>query len=342
MFDVFSSERSLGRSVGSSGGSSLHQSRTSHRPPAPTADLAPPASLRFVGHLRRIAEDTPSAVLGRKPCRQYHLSRFATKAGEKSGIAPSPTGNDSRESPFLVLLIPLYNEESLLPALVAQLAQLRGRLAGRLSAILIDDCSTDGASARLSRYSTMPWIRIIHLAKRGGQHRALFRGMAEALRNPAATVIGSMDADMDPPANRFLLLLPYARNHDLVIGRRAGRKRYLPRLLVSVTLRFLSFLLRPNRFHDHGSMFRLYSRDLCKRCLQLEHHGAFLSGVSLLASRSPVEVTIPPDSIASPRPSHYSSGSIADAAWQMLKLLARHPFGMGMTRKSAESCPRRR
>ncbi len=60
--------------------------RTSHQPSAATIDPALPASLRSVDRPRRIAEDTPSTGLGRRPCRQYHLSRFATKAGEKTGL----------------------------------------------------------------------------------------------------------------------------------------------------------------------------------------------------------------------------------------------------------------
>ncbi len=60
--------------------------RTSHQPSATTADMASPASLRSVGRPRRIAEDTPSTGLGRKPCGQCHLSHSRTKAGEKSGI----------------------------------------------------------------------------------------------------------------------------------------------------------------------------------------------------------------------------------------------------------------
>ncbi len=60
--------------------------RISHQPSITTADIAPPASLRSVGRPWRIAEDTPSAGICRKPCGQYHLSRFTTKAGEKSGL----------------------------------------------------------------------------------------------------------------------------------------------------------------------------------------------------------------------------------------------------------------
>ncbi len=62
-----------------------HQSRVGRG--TATIDLALPASLRSVDRPRRIAEDTLSTDFGRRPCRQYHLNRFATKAGEKSGLA---------------------------------------------------------------------------------------------------------------------------------------------------------------------------------------------------------------------------------------------------------------
>ncbi len=58
----------------------------------PAAD----AGLRSIGRPRRIAEDTPSASLGRKPRSHSQLRRFATKAGEKSGL----TGEITPLSPF--------------------------------------------------------------------------------------------------------------------------------------------------------------------------------------------------------------------------------------------------
>ncbi len=61
--------------------------RTSHQPSAAMTGLALPPSLRSVDRPQRIAENTSSAGLGRRPCRQYHLSRFATKASEKSGLS---------------------------------------------------------------------------------------------------------------------------------------------------------------------------------------------------------------------------------------------------------------
>ncbi len=89
------------------GGRSL--ARISHQPSTTTTDMAPPASLRSVGRPQRIAEDTPSAGLGRKPCGQCHLSHFATKAGKKSGLAPCapPQG--------LSFIGPIYQDETVDP-----------------------------------------------------------------------------------------------------------------------------------------------------------------------------------------------------------------------------------
>ncbi len=68
-----------------------------------TTDPALPAFRQLadsVDRPRRIAEDTPSTGLGRRPCRQYRLSRFATKAGEKSGLRQAATSGFFGRSPW--------------------------------------------------------------------------------------------------------------------------------------------------------------------------------------------------------------------------------------------------
>lgn len=228
---------------------------------------------------------------------------------------------------MLALIVPLYNEETSLPRLFHELARLRVSLEEQLSVVMVDDASTDATGMLLSTQAKESWITVVRSTKRRGQHQALFLGLEEALRVDHVRVVGTMDADMDPPPEEFMNLLPYVMEHDLVIAQRKKRSRSLLRRAASFALLVLSWILRPTRIHDHGSMFRLYTVDLCRRCLHLRAHGEFLAGVSLLAAKNPVEV---PVRGASPvvRSSRYSNQAVFEAGIQMLRLLIRHPFGL--------------
>jgi hypothetical protein len=136
-----------------------------------------------------------------------------------------------------------------------------------------------------------------------------------------------MDADMDPPPDGFMTLLPYVPEHDLVIGQRRKRSRSLFRRAATLVLLVFSWILRPTRIRDHGSMFRLYTVDLCRRCLHVRSQGEFLAGVSLLTANNPVEVSVQTSSPVV-RSSRYSVRAVFVAGFQMLRLLTRHPFGL--------------
>ena len=231
---------------------------------------------------------------------------------------------------MLVVIVPLRNEEESLPRLVHELRQLRTLLEGQLLVVMVDDASTDATGAILNTLAKEAWISVVRSGRREGQLRALFRGMEEALQTDDVSVVGTMDADMDPPPQEFISLLPFLPKHDLVIARRSKRRRSLVRKGISVLLMALSWMLRPNRIHDHGSMFRLYSVDLCRRCLRVRAHGQFLAGVSLLAAKRLVEVPVHSSSPVV-RASRYANRLVFEAGLQMLRLLFHHPFGLFQT-----------
>lgn len=248
------------------------------------------------------------------------------------------TGSGEDIPKKLAIAIPMFNEAATLEPLIRGLTELKARLPFTLLAILIDDCSTDN-TMELIRLEDVPWITVISLEKRGGQHRALLAGFEHAIADPEITHIATMDADLDPPPIHVLDLLQYLPKHDMVIGRRLHRQRNPMRWFVSSLLRFFSFILRPNTMVDHGSMFRLFRRNVAAMCVSLSSHGAFVAGLSLLAARTPVEIPIQSGISASDRHTRYSPCRIFHSALQMTRLILFHPLGTRIPRDMDASMP---
>ena len=229
------------------------------------------------------------------------------------------------------IIVPMYNEARNIRELVARVSRLRNMNFQDIYLILVDDGSTDDSPSILLDVSTHSWISHIRIDRQQGQHHAVIAGFRSALHAGRSGFLGTMDADMDPGPESFADLLPYTGDHDLIVARRVKRLRSPVRTVVTIILRFLCLILRPTRIQDHGSMFRVYSRDVVRCILTFSRHGTFIPGLSLLCARSPTE--IPLNALqGTNRMSRYSLRRIVSTGWQMVRLIARYPFGKGISR----------
>jgi hypothetical protein len=105
------------------------------------------------------------------------------------------------------------------------------------------------------------------------------------------------------------------------VGGRTLRTRTKGRSAASWFLRVVCRRLSPAPITDHGSMFRLFSRSVATRCVELQWLGSCLAGLSLLAASNPVEVPLPPSS--SRRSSRYTWLGLGRVAADTLLLWAR-------------------
>ena len=92
-------------------------------------------------------------------------------------IAVSATVETSHEAPSLSVIIPVYNSEAILPALIARLGPVLHALGRRFEVILVNDGSRDASWNVISRLEREHrWIRSIDLMRNYGQHNALLAG----------------------------------------------------------------------------------------------------------------------------------------------------------------------
>src|SRR4051794_23321699 len=104
-------------------------------------------------------------------------------------------GEDSLP-PALSLVFPIFNEEAVIPTLIARLEQViadleardEGALKGRIEAIFVNDGSRDGSVALLREAACRyPWARVLAFSRNFGHQIAVTAGMQYA--RGAAVVI---------------------------------------------------------------------------------------------------------------------------------------------------------
>src|SRR5271169_540534 len=95
------------------------------------------------------------------------------------------------------IVVPIYNEEAVIPLLLHRLDALLDRLDGAAEVIIVDDGSKDSGSIVLAaKCRSNPRYRLIRLSRNFGHQIAISAGL-DATQGQAVVV---MDADLqDPP-----------------------------------------------------------------------------------------------------------------------------------------------
>ncbi len=123
--------------------------------------------------------------------------------------------------PVYSLVLPIFNEQAVLPLLFHRLDQVLADLDGPAEVILVDDGSTDCTSIILeARAKTDPRYRFIGLSRNFGQQLAMTAGLDAA----AGDAVILMDADLqDPPEIIHQMIEKWREGYEIVYARRATR-----------------------------------------------------------------------------------------------------------------------
>lgn len=178
--------------------------------------------------------------------------------------------------PHLSVVIPMYNEEPVLPLLVDRLRPLLDGLGVSYEVVAVDDGSTDLTAALLQRYHR-EWrdLRVVRLRANAGHQAAISAGLAQARGDYVVT----LDADLQDPPEVIAEMLAAAQRDkvDVVYGVRNDRttdtwfKRFSARAFY-----WLIQLLSPTKAHSDAGDFRLMSRATVDAINSLPEHGRVL------------------------------------------------------------------
>ncbi|HEV7189301.1 MAG TPA: glycosyltransferase family 2 protein [Blastococcus sp.] len=175
-------------------------------------------------------------------------------------------------APELSIVIPVYNEEEVLPLLAARLRPVVDQLGGGYEVITVDDGSTDQSPVVLQRlHREWPQLRIVRLRANAGHQAAISAGLAAARGDYVVT----LDADLQDPPEVIPEMLAAARSGaDVVYGVRSDRSTdsAFKRLSAKGFYRLIRALSGTHAQVDAGD-YRLMSRATVDAISALpEHH----------------------------------------------------------------------
>jgi len=125
------------------------------------------------------------------------------------------------ERPHLSLVIPAYNEQENIEALLMRVEGALSRTGRLFEVIIVDDGSTDRTPELLRQgMSRLPWLRVLRMGRNGGQSAAFEAGFAAA----RGDVIATIDADLQNDPEEIPRLLPMLDGYDMVTGWRKDRQ----------------------------------------------------------------------------------------------------------------------
>ncbi|MBX3203318.1 MAG: glycosyltransferase [Labilithrix sp.] len=180
--------------------------------------------------------------------------------------------------PELSLVIPIYNEEEVLPQLDLRLKELLKTLAIDAEVVFVNDGSKDKSMELLRRMASRELrYRVIGFSRNFGHQRAITAGM-EKSRGRAVVV---MDADLqDPPEVILEMVAKWREGYDVVYGRRRSREGESAFKLVTAKLFYRVFAtLIPIEVPLDTGDFRLMSRRVVTTMRGLRESHRFVRGL---------------------------------------------------------------
>src|SRR3954449_6006233 len=123
--------------------------------------------------------------------------------------------------PYLSLVIPAYNEQENVEALLQRVGAALAQVGRPFEVIIVDDGSTDQTPKLLDdAMAKLPWLRVLRLVKNCGQSAAFDAGFKAARGDVVATI----DADLQNDPEEIPRLLPLLDGYDMVTGWRKDRQ----------------------------------------------------------------------------------------------------------------------
>jgi undecaprenyl-phosphate 4-deoxy-4-formamido-L-arabinose transferase len=193
--------------------------------------------------------------------------------------------------PQVSVVIPVYNEEAVLPALFARLYPALDALGVRYEVIFINDGSRDRSAALLrEQYEARPdTTRVILFNGNFGQHLAIMAGF-EASRGERVV---TLDADLqNPPEEIGKLLAKMDEGYDYVGAVRSERHDTAFRRHASRLMNALRESTTRIKMTDQGCMLRAYSRAIVDTVNTCREINTFIPALAYTFAQRPTEVEV--------------------------------------------------
>ena len=161
-------------------------------------------------------------------------------------------------------IIPVYNEQENVDALIKEVAEVGARLNRTFEIVIVDDGSKDGTVAALKRLSLeYPELRVVCLKRNFGQTPATSAGFNNARGRYFVTLDG--DLQNDPAQVPELVDMLENEDLDIICGWRKDRQdKALTRKLPSMIANRIIGATTGVKIHDYGCSLKLYRAEVAR------------------------------------------------------------------------------
>ena len=184
----------------------------------------------------------------------------------------------SRPLQLISLVLPIYNEEDVLPLLLDRLDQLLWRLPCPAEVVFVNDGSRDHTGALLEEAAaSRPHLKVIEFSRNFGHQTAITAGTDFA----AGDVVVILDADLqDPPELVLDMIQKYQEGFDVVYARRTARhgESWFKRSTAAAFYWLMKKMVHRDLPRDTGD-FRLMSRPVAGALRRLREQHRFVRGM---------------------------------------------------------------
>jgi len=180
--------------------------------------------------------------------------------------------------PDLTLVIPVLNEEAVIPELARRITEFVARVGVSWEVVFIDDGSTDRSRSLLEDLCRSdPRFKLVALSRNFGHQIAITAGLDFA----SGDAVVVMDADLqDPPEVVSEMLARHREGFDVVYGvrRRREKESWFKRTTAAMFYRLLRSMVRVDVPLDAGD-FRLMGRRVVIALRSLREAHRFVRGM---------------------------------------------------------------
>lgn len=190
------------------------------------------------------------------------------------------------------LVVPLYNEEENVAALLDEVADVLTPL-GSFEALMIDDGSTDASAARMAAWKEergASWLRIVQLEQNRGQSAAVMAGVESA----SAPIVLVMDGDRQNDPRDFAAMLEVVESGrcQAVTGLRAERQDPFVRRASSRIGNAVRNFITGDRIRDAACGIKVFRRSLFLALPRFHGMHRFMATLARYAGAEVIEMPV--------------------------------------------------
>jgi undecaprenyl-phosphate 4-deoxy-4-formamido-L-arabinose transferase len=191
---------------------------------------------------------------------------------------------------MISLVIPVYNEEGNLSALLERVRLVMSKMERPYEVILVDDGSRDNSLQILKGFTKYPEIRVVELTRNYGQHAAILAGFSVV----RGEIIVTLDADLQNPPEEIprLIAVMEEGGFDVVGTIRRGRKDSLFRIMPSKIINMVARKITGVQMTDWGCMLRAYHRQVVERMIACHEHATFIPALATHFGKRLTEIEV--------------------------------------------------